>query len=61
MKLMLFAALALLTLTACGQSGPLVQPGEGRPNTQYIIKGSNTPAAKPAPPADAAPQDDNAQ
>ncbi|TNF33835.1 MAG: hypothetical protein EP312_08195 [Gammaproteobacteria bacterium] len=38
----------LLALAACGQKGPLVQPGEGPENTQYIIKGSDRPAS-PAP------------
>ena len=37
--------IALLSLAACGQKGPLVRPGEGPANTVYIIKGSDRPAA----------------
>lgn len=42
-------------LAACGQKGPLVQPGHGPENTQYIIKGSDQPRTPPAAPATPAP------
>lgn len=40
--------IALLTLAACGQKGPLVRPGEGPANTRYIIKDSDR-VSTPAP------------